>query len=401
MPQVQVFLVRLSKKLRRRKGSCCRRDAYELESMKMGYLQFFLVAQLATASIASAEGSLQSPRTAPKFGIDAPSPSMLRVIVESGGFVEFEREPSIARRNIDRDAKGRAVERHDALAAKLYRYRARERAVTGAPAGRWSGWKYIRTACAPTEAPATPRMVKVQADSDYVISLAWVSQDRLADGFLLERCIPDGPCAAAALLNPDVLAFDYHTLGARQFRIAAFNAIGTSSFSARTAVVGENVPIKQSTDQVLVPADSHAARLIRRRRAEDFGAHSYCTTPEQLIHEGYVLAGIKGLSDLYQGPESCGTGGCIFTIYTTVDGCYTTSESETVLASTAPFSGLDNDSPGVVVTNSSGSAYEGGIIIYYGADQVDSYRWRSFDQTVDRIPPFGEYGSYQEPDSEN
>ena len=367
----------------------------------MLHLLFFLVALFCMVPDAHAEEILKRSGSAPKFNLDAPSPRMLRVTLESEHYVEFEREPAISRSNIDRDMKGRAIQRHDALAGTRYRYRARAQAVTGVPAGHWSRWKYIRTPRAPTEPPTTPRMLKAQSDSGYVVSLEWASKDGSADGFLLERCIPDGPCKTAALLNPDVFAFEYHTLKARQFRIAAFNAVGTSPFSARTELVGEDIPIKQSSEQELVPADSRAARLITRRLPEDFGTHSGCTTPERLIQKGYVLVGINGLSDLYmEGPDKCGTGGCIFITFTINDGCYTAGISQSVLSTSAPFFGIDDASPGVVVTNSSGSAYDGAITIYSGTDVFDFYRWRSFETSGDRFPPFGEFGSYQEPDPE-
>jgi hypothetical protein len=291
------------------------------------------------------------------------------------------------------------MERHAAKPATHYRYRARESASGKRPAGPWSGWSRIRTPPDYDRVPRAPHMLPAQ-EAPYKISLRWRLDDTNVDGFVLERCATDDSCFIAALLNPDEREFDFHTLKAGRYRITAFNAHGYSRPSDPTPSLGTDVPLKADTQAVdLGPVDSRAASKITRMATSSSVENAECTSPRQLIAEGWKLVGVAGEQDLYRDPSGCGTGGCVYSIFTTNDGCYATAPDSAVLTTTPPFSGKDDDSPGMVVTNSSGSAGSGVLVIYQGTSEVDRHDWKVVEPPyVGKFPPFGDYGSTQMPE---
>ncbi|MBK8283730.1 MAG: hypothetical protein IPK97_01975 [Ahniella sp.] len=332
------------------------------------------------------------------FTLDAPSPHMVRAISASSPALEleFERQPAIARFQRDWDSSGRQLFRHDAQPATRYRYRARAAAINTNSAGPWSPWQTIRTPPASSAAPRAPTDL-VGTEGDLVIELSWSAEDPDMNGFLLERCDADGLCQPAALLHPDLRRFQFHTTRANVFRLAAFNEHGISA-QVSTPMLGRDLPIQPATATPPRVEDSLAAREISKH---GFSDGYYCTSPAELLDEGWTLIGIRGEEDLYQNADGCGTGGCVYHRFQTIDGCYRAAigyDQGGVLSTTPPYRGVNETTEGIVITNSSGSATDGLIIIYRGGEEIDSYRWQTRGEPfIDQLPPFPEIGDIQSP----
>jgi hypothetical protein len=329
---------------------------------------------------------------APPFTLEAAGPHLVLARALHDEWLDYEREPALER------TQGGVAQRHAAQAGTRYRYRARVRATSRCAAGAWSGWVEVRTPREPRHVPHAPQALEGKG-APYRVTLRWRAADASADGFVLERCTGGTRCFVAAVLNPDERAFEIHSLDAARYRITAFNRRGYSAASAPTGLLGEDVAEKPADGPVeLGPGDSAAARAITRRAGSGRVEDAACTSPEELVAEGAQLVGVRGDEDLYRDASGCGTGGCIYMTFTTRDGCYSSEPGSDMLASTPPFSGKDDDRPGVVVTNSSGSAATGHITIYDGSREVDQYEWAVIEPPyAGLLPPFGEYASVQFP----
>lgn len=318
--------------------------------------------------------------------LSAPSPRMVRATVDGSDPVEWERQPAIGRIGRDRGLDGHPFQRHEAEPDTRYRYRARR------AGGAWSEWMTVRTPPAAAHTPAPPTMLEASAARRFVVSLHWQAGDQNADGFVLLRCDAERTCFVAALLDPDERRFDYHTVRAGHYRIAAFNAHGYSSFSEPTALVGVDEMLAAGASPGLHPEDSVIARGIT---VFDENSGRLCTTPKRLIADGWRLQGVRASEDIWQQPESCGTGGCVWYRFKVDAGCYRTDDSEGVLSTTPAYSGTQ-DSPGIVITNSSGSAATGQIVIYEGGGEIDRYDWHVIDPPYPgTFPPFNQHAATQ------
>lgn len=332
------------------------------------------------------------------FTLDAPSPHMVRAISASSPslVLEFERQPAIARVQRDWDSSGRQLFRHDAQPATRYRYRAREAAINTNSARPWSAWQEIRTPPAISSAPRAPADF-VGTEGDLVIELSWSAEDPDMNGFVLERCDACGRCQPAALLHPDLRRFQFHTTRANVFRLAAFNEHGISA-KVSTTMLGRDLPIQSATAKPPRVDDSLAALQISKHGFID--GH-YCTSPAELLDQGWTLIGIRGEEDLYQNADGCGTGGCVYHRFQTIGGCYRAAigyEHGGVLSTAPPYSGVNETTEGIVITNTSGSAADGQIIIYRGGEEIDSYLWQARGEPfIDQLPPFPEIGDIQFP----
>jgi hypothetical protein len=333
---------------------------------------------------------------APMIVLRTAWPHMIVASINGSRLAEFDREPPIERQS---RIPPSSMERHDALPATRYRYRARERTTNGCPLSPWSDWSSVETPAAPASAPGKPRMLDTR-EGDYVVTLNWTTDDDTMDGFVLLRCIDEEPCLVAAVVNPDERTFELHTLRAARYALVAFNAHGYSAMSNRTVRIGTDIEEAQTREhRPPRPSDSLAARATGAD-ASSRNADVHCTTPEVLIAEGWTLIGVQGMDDLYLSPDSCGTGGCVYAKYTVDNGCYGNHRRFDVLASTPPFEGVDTDrTDGVVVANSSSNAANGTITIYRSGDAVDSYEWNAFtDPVPGSKPPFHAFGSLQYPE---
>ncbi len=336
-------------------------------------------------------------RLPPPVTFRAVGPHLIVAMVESRYPTEFERIPPITRRS----RPGPSMERHAADPDTAYRYRVREGARADCHAGPWSNWASARTPAAASKPPSAPRMLE-SSERDFVVTLRWAADDRDVDGFALLRCVSHDVCVAAALLEPDEREFQFHTLRATSYAIVAFNEHGYSRFSNRTATIGTEIPVQTMTEnEALRPSDSYAAQQIDPLATSN-DADMNCTTPQVLIKEGFTLVGIRGMEDLYRDPDGCGTGGCGYQKFTIRNGCYGNHARYNVLTSTPPFAGKDVGSDiGVVVTNSSGSAGDGTIMIYSGSNVVDQYQWiKKRGPQPGELPPFHEFESLQMPESD-
>lgn len=375
--------------------------------------QFLWIAILSVCSFASASANASASASAvgndgacvgspaarlpPSATFRAAGPHLIVAMSESSSATEFERDPPLTRWS----RPGPAMERHAADSDTAYRYRVRERARKDCDAGPWSDWVSTRTPAASSKPPLAPRMLG-SSERNFVVTLRWDADDTDADGFALLRCVSDDVCVAAALLEPDEREFEFHTLSATTYVVIAFNEHGYSQFSNRTARIGTEISERiMGKHEALELSDSVAARRIDPQATSD-EADIYCTTPQKLIKDGFTLIGIRGMEDLYRDPDGCGTGGCGYQIFTIENGCYGNHSRFNVLTTTPPFAGRDvgNDT-GVVVTNSSGSASGGTILIYDGSDVVDEYKWIEVRAPLPgKRPPFHEYESLQIPEND-
>lgn len=339
-------------------------------------------------SVINVADAATSPLPAPRFELSAPSPSMILARVDATENLEWQREPAIIKRNQDSIQDGshfQRVERHDARPETLYRYRVRRQSSD------WSRWQSLRTPDAPTHVPGAPVLNRAEFWGRFGITFEWHAADHLADGFLLIQCDDSGACYVAAVLHPDERSFDYHTVKAGTYRLAAFNSNGYSEFTAPTAVLGIDEPIARAEPEALKPEDSRVAQGLGEPDAND---PRLCTTPTALQKEGSILVAVREDGDLWYDPRDCGTGGCIWTRFEREGSCYF-HEGGSFFAHSPPFFGR-SPMPGIQITNNSGSAYDGETIIYEGDEAVDQFRWRVFDGPYPgQKPPFDDFGNRQ------
>ena len=237
---------------------------------------------------------------------------------------------------------------------------------------------------------AAPSALVGNTDDALYVALSWTYSGKSALGFVLERCDADG-CEPAALIRSDQRQFDYYFKRPHRFRIAAFGDSGRSRWSALTPMLGRNLKSELMPDPATWKLDaslSAAAKRINRAKQQP---NASCTTPKELALRGDQLVCIQGLNDWYQNVDSCGTGGCFYTRYTTVKGCYSVSDQ---IFSGPPCYG--KDAVGYVYANSSGSAYEGVTTIFFNGELIGSFNWNALQQIDFNVPV---EQSVQSPDS--
>ena len=231
-------------------------------------------------------------------------------------------------------------------------------------------------------ANAAPSALVGNAKHALYVTLSWAYSGKRALGFVVELCDADGDgCEPAALIRSDQRQFEYYFMRPHRFRIAAFGDSGRTRWSALTPMLGRNLqselmpaPVRWELDTSL----SAAAKLIESAKQQP---NSSCTTPKELALRGDQLFCIQGLNDWYQEPDSCGTGGCIFTRYSTVNSCYSVSDQ---IFSGPPCYG--KDAVGYVYASSSGSAYEGVTTIFFNGEQIDSFNWNALQDIDFNVP---------------
>ena len=234
------------------------------------------------------------------------------------------------------------------------------------------------------KASSAPRALVGNADDALFVTLSWTYSGKGALGFVLERCDAGGNgdvCEPAALIRADQRQFEYYFMRPHRFRIAAFGDSGRSRWSALTPMLGRNLQSELMPDPATWELDASLSASAKRIESAKQQPNSSCTTPKELALSGEQLVCIQGLNDWYQAPDSCGTGGCIFTRYSTVNGCYSVSDQ---ILSGPPCYG--KDAVGYVYANSSGSAYEGVTTIFFNGEPVDSFNWNALQQIDFNVP---------------